>query len=94
MFMSISPVSNAPRGRCVTDISTPSNPAPPNHNQPKQNQTQDRAIVQKDLDLGEWWAGVKARAHDMRKRQMNNGIAGGKSGGFLPTTAFVAGGKR
>lgn len=47
--------------------------------------------MQKDLDLGEWWADVKARAHSMRTRQMNGGVAGGKRGGFLPATAFVAG---
>lgn len=48
--------------------------------------------MQKDLDLGEWWADIKGRAHSMRQRQMNGGVAGGgKRGGFLPATAFMAG---
>ena len=54
--------------------------------------------MQKDLDVGEWWAGVKARARDMRTRQMGNGVGAPKQrGGFRPhahaykqAPAFVA----
>lgn len=45
-------------------------------------QVADRAIVQKDLNLAEWWDGVKVRAKEMKKRQMSEGI-GGKKGGFI-----------
>lgn len=80
---------------CMTtnDTSIPSQPhnmhrqQRPNTNQ---KQKQDRAIVQKDLDLKEWWTGVRTRARDMRKRQMDGGISA-KRGGFLPAQqAFVA----
>lgn len=36
----------------------------------------DRALVQRDLDVGEWWTGVKARAHEMRTRQFSQGVGG------------------
>jgi len=55
-------------------------------------QVADRALVQKDLDLGEWWAGVKTKAHDMRKRQFSQGVGGllaTKKGGFVPVVAMV-----
>lgn len=46
----------------------------------------DRALVQKDLNVAEWWAGVKAKAHEMRKRQFSQGVGGAvtaKKGGFV-----------
>ena len=54
-------------------------------------QVADRALVQKDLDLVEWWASVKAKAGEMRKRQFSKGVGGSlaKKGGFVPMPAMV-----